>query len=81
MKKILIPSLILIIVSCSTPEKDKSRVDVFKEINKEVQANSKAYATLKESTETTGHRLTGSKTEPKQKNTPLICLNRTDLMM
>ncbi len=33
---------------------------VFKEINTEVQANSKAYATLKNASETIGHRLTGS---------------------
>ena len=33
---------------------------VFNEINTEVQANSKAYATLKNASETIGHRLTGS---------------------
>lgn len=33
---------------------------VFKDINTEVQANSKAYATLKNASETIGHRLTGS---------------------
>lgn len=34
---------------------------IFKAINDEVQQNSKAYSTLKEATETIGHRLTGSK--------------------
>jgi len=33
---------------------------VFAKINEEVQANSKAYSTLKQATETVGHRLTGS---------------------
>ena len=38
---------------------------VFKQINTEVQANSKAYATLKDATEVIGHRLTGSKNGAK----------------
>ena len=33
---------------------------VFSKINREVQANSKAYSTLKDATSTIGHRLTGS---------------------
>lgn len=33
---------------------------VFRKINEEVQANSKAYSTLKDATTTIGHRLTGS---------------------
>lgn len=33
---------------------------IFSEINQEVQANSKAYSSLKTATETLGHRLTGS---------------------
>lgn len=33
---------------------------IFQQINAEVQQNSKAYSTLKEATETIGHRLTGS---------------------
>ncbi len=35
--------------------------EIFKSVNEEVQKNSKAYSTLKEATETIGHRLTGSK--------------------
>ena len=42
--------------SQAKPEWDK----VFAKINEEVQANSKAYGTLKQATETIGHRLTGS---------------------
>ncbi|RZL49082.1 MAG: aminopeptidase, partial [Pedobacter sp.] len=38
---------------------------VFKQINTEVQTNSKAYATLKDASETIGHRLTGSKNGAK----------------
>lgn len=38
---------------------------IFKSINEEVQKNSKAYYTLKEATETIGHRLTGSKNGEK----------------
>lgn len=38
---------------------------IFKSINDEVQQSSKAYSTLKEATETIGHRLTGSKNGEK----------------
>lgn len=38
---------------------------IFKAINDEVQQSSKAYSTLKEATETIGHRLTGSKNGEK----------------
>ena len=38
---------------------------IFKAINDEVQQGSKAYSTLKEATETIGHRLTGSKNGEK----------------
>lgn len=38
---------------------------VFKQINTEVQSNSKAYSTLKDASETIGHRLTGSKNGAK----------------
>lgn len=38
---------------------------IFKAINDEVQQSSKAYRTLKEATETIGHRLTGSKNGEK----------------
>ncbi len=39
---------------------DKKWEGVFKQINTEVQTNSKAYSSLKTATETIGHRLTGS---------------------
>ncbi|MES2331028.1 MAG: M28 family peptidase [Bacteroidota bacterium] len=38
---------------------------IFSEINQEVQANSKAYSSLKTATETVGHRLTGSENGKK----------------
>jgi hypothetical protein len=38
---------------------------VFRKINEEVQQNSKAYSSLKEATETIGHRLTGSENGKK----------------
>ncbi|MBF9252843.1 M28 family peptidase [Pontibacter sp. 172403-2] len=38
---------------------------IFKNINTEVQTNSKAYSTLKEASETIGHRLTGSENGKK----------------
>lgn len=38
---------------------------IFTSINEEVQKNSRAYSTLKEATETIGHRLTGSKNGEK----------------
>jgi Iap family predicted aminopeptidase len=52
--------LILCAVLCLTAAAQDNFAPVFKEINNEVQNNSKAYATLKDASESIGHRLTGS---------------------
>lgn len=52
----------LLLAACGPVEKE---ADVLQKINQEVLANSKAYSTLKESTETIGHRLTGSENGQK----------------
>src|SRR5882757_8510786 len=46
-----------LLISC---KKKETESETFERINKEVLANAKAYATLKEATSTIGHRLTGS---------------------
>jgi hypothetical protein len=51
--------LILCAVLCLTAAAQDNFAPVFKEINNEVQNNSKAYATLKDASESIGHRLTG----------------------
>lgn len=46
-------------------QQDPAWEPVFRKINEEVQQHSKAYSTLKEATETIGHRLTGSENGKK----------------
>lgn len=48
----------LLIFGCTTQKEDQATI--FKKINQEALANSKAYETLEEATKTIGHRLTGS---------------------
>jgi carboxypeptidase Q len=57
MKKIFFTVVILTTVITTQAQKE---LQTFKKINKEVLNNSQAYATLKHSGETIGHRLTGS---------------------
>lgn len=57
-KSILLLFVFTIAVSCA-PKKD-DQATVFKKINEEALANSRAYETLEEATKTIGHRLTGS---------------------
>ncbi|WP_339652910.1 M20/M25/M40 family metallo-hydrolase [uncultured Maribacter sp.] len=59
-KPIFITLLALIIISCSETKKEESQADLFARIDTEIKENSKGYSTLKEATETIGHRLTGS---------------------
>lgn len=56
---------ILLINTITTAQAKQEWNTIFKAINDEVQQNSKAYSTLKEATETIGHRLTGSKNGEK----------------
>jgi Zn-dependent M28 family amino/carboxypeptidase len=52
--------LAIIISSCSETKKEESQAVLFARIDSEIKTNSKGYSTLKEATETIGHRLTGS---------------------
>lgn len=66
MKKILCFLLLTVFGSEITYAQVKEEWNtIFRSINEEVQKNSKAYSTLKEATETIGHRLTGSKNGEK----------------
>lgn len=51
--------------SLALAQEDPKWESIFRSINTEVQANSKAYTTLGEATKTIGHRLTGSKNGQK----------------
>lgn len=46
--------------ACSETKKEESQAELFARIDSEIKANSKGYSTLKEASETIGHRLTGS---------------------
>jgi Iap family predicted aminopeptidase len=50
----------LALQSCSEAEKQESQAELFARIDTEIKQNAKGYSTLKEATETIGHRLTGS---------------------
>lgn len=62
MKQTILNLLVLLLILQSCAEDDAT---VFKKINDEVLENSQAYATLKMSSETIGHRLTGSENGEK----------------
>ena len=66
MKKIFLSTAVVIMAFSSTPSAETPSIeDTFQTINSEVLENSEAYSTLKESTETIGHRLTGSENGAK----------------
>ncbi|MEP1982123.1 MAG: hypothetical protein ABJJ07_00580, partial [Maribacter dokdonensis] len=50
----------LCLQACSETPKEETQSDLFARIDTEIKQNSKGYSTLKEATETIGHRLTGS---------------------
>jgi len=61
MSKFLLPFLCCVLsFQASMAQSDLKWSSIFRKINDEVQANSRAYVTLKEATQTIGHRLTGS---------------------
>ena len=59
-KSIFLALLAIIISSCGETKKEESQAELFTRIDSEIKANTKGYSTLKEATETIGHRLTGS---------------------
>jgi carboxypeptidase Q len=66
MKKIILFSLATLCLSaCAETKKEETQAELFARIDTEIQQNSKAYSTLKEASETIGHRLTGSENGSK----------------
>ena len=62
MKKVAYLSIaFLCLQACSETKKEETQAELFARIDTEIKANAKGYSTLKEATETIGHRLTGSK--------------------
>lgn len=66
MKNILAVSLsALLLSSCAETKTVETQAELFARIDTEIKQNSKAYSTLKEASETIGHRLTGSENGAK----------------
>ncbi|MXV13877.1 M28 family peptidase [Hufsiella ginkgonis] len=65
MNKFFLTSLVALTGFTAAAQQNPQWRKVFESINTEVQQHSQAYATLKEATETIGHRLTGSKNGAK----------------
>ncbi|MGK0495184.1 MAG: hypothetical protein ACJAU2_001569, partial [Maribacter sp.] len=66
MKKLTLFSLLVIFISsCAETKIEETQAELFARIDTEIQQNSKAYSTLKEASETIGHRLTGSENGSK----------------
>ncbi|WP_047246785.1 M20/M25/M40 family metallo-hydrolase [Maribacter thermophilus] len=55
----------LFLTGCSETKKEETQAELFARIDTEIKQNSKGYSTLKEATETIGHRLTGSENGAK----------------
>ncbi len=61
MKKLTLIAIATFLISaCSETKKQETQAELFARIDVEIKQNSKAYSTLKEASETIGHRLTGS---------------------
>ena len=61
MKKVAYLSIaFLCLQACTETKKEETQAELFARIDTEIKANAKGYSTLKEATETIGHRLTGS---------------------
>ncbi|WP_027076627.1 M20/M25/M40 family metallo-hydrolase [Maribacter antarcticus] len=66
MKKLTLLSLLIIFISsCAETKIEETQAELFARVDTEIQQNSKAYSTLKEASETIGHRLTGSENGSK----------------
>lgn len=64
-KQLFIVLSAILAMSCSESKKEESQAELFARIDTEIQQNAKGYSTLKEATETIGHRLTGSQNGAK----------------
>ncbi len=65
MRKIVFSFIALVIATSGFTQVKPAWKKIFTQINNAVQANSRAYSTLRESSETIGHRLTGSENGAK----------------
>ncbi|MDF2191453.1 M20/M25/M40 family metallo-hydrolase [Paraflavitalea sp. CAU 1676] len=65
MRRSILTGLLALGAFTVSAQQDPSWEPVFRKINDEVQQHSKAYSTLKDATETIGHRLTGSENGKK----------------
>lgn len=54
-----------ILSACGETKKEETQAELFARIDTEIKQNAKVYSTLKEATETIGHRLTGSENGAK----------------
>ncbi|MDC6404133.1 MULTISPECIES: M20/M25/M40 family metallo-hydrolase [Maribacter] len=64
-KQLFIVLTAILAVSCGETKKVESQAELFARIDAEIKQNAKGYSTLKEATETIGHRLTGSENGAK----------------
>jgi Iap family predicted aminopeptidase len=64
-KQFFIALTAVLAMSCGESKKEESQSEFFARIDAEIQQNAKGYSTLKEASETIGHRLTGSENGAK----------------
>ncbi len=64
-KQLFIALTTVLAMSCGESKKEESQAELFARIDTEIQQNAKGYSTLKEASETIGHRLTGSENGAK----------------
>lgn len=57
--------LVITLIACNETKKVETQAELFARIDTEIKQNAKGYETLKEATETVGHRLTGSENGAK----------------
>lgn len=64
-KQLFIVLTAILAVSCGETKKAETQAELFARIDSEIKQNAKGYSTLKEASETIGHRLTGSENGAK----------------
>lgn len=64
-KQLFIVLTAIVAVSCGETKNAETQAELFARIDAEIKQNAKGYSTLKEATETIGHRLTGSENGAK----------------
>ncbi|UWX55057.1 M20/M25/M40 family metallo-hydrolase [Maribacter litopenaei] len=64
-KQLFIVLTAILAISCGEMKKPETQAELFARIDSEIKQNAKGYSTLKEASETIGHRLTGSENGAK----------------